>query len=84
MLRNYKYDRRKPIKSKAVVRNVTECTIIDNSLDKMDEINLLFGLNVKGDQVVVSSVEEDRGTTCYLVVIKVTELDLEIQDSHKD
>ena len=83
MLQNYKYDRNKPINSVVVVKNVTECVIDDNTSDEMDVINLLFGLNVEGDEVVVSSVEEGRGITCYLVVMTVTEIDIEIKDDHK-
>lgn len=82
MFRNYKYDFNKPINAVVVVRNVRDCVIDDNTSDEMDKVNLLFGLNIKGDEVIVSSAEENRGTACYLIIMTVTDIDIEIKDDH--
>lgn len=67
-----------PIASRATIRNVLSC-IIKNS-GHCQEITILFGISFKGNAVLLSSAEENRGTNCYNLECNVSEIDIEIAD----
>ncbi len=76
-----KHDHSKPIDSVVTVRNVVSCDIVDSTRPELGgHVHLLFGIQLEGDSVYVSSAEEDKGQTCYSITLKVSELDIEIAD----
>lgn len=70
-----------PIRATVTVRNVVACELVDHTTpDLGDEVQLLFGIRVRGKEISACSAEEDRGQTCFSVTVEVGELDLEITD----
>lgn len=67
-----------PITCRAIIRNVLSCIIKDSGL--CQEITILFGISFKGNAVLLSSAEENRGTNCYTLECTVSEIDIEIAD----
>ncbi len=75
------HDFRNPIPAVVTVRNVASCGIQNNAPhDLGDEIQLIFGLQIRDNQVYACSAEEDRGQPCFSLTIEVSELDIEIAD----
>ena len=75
------HDDEHPIESQITIRNV-ESYEIKNLVTEptMSDIMVQFGLNVKGNRIIATSAEEDRGQTCFMMKIKVGEIDIEIVD----
>jgi hypothetical protein len=73
-------DRKNPVESEIVIRNVSSCEIRNLFDDDTTEVMLLFGLNVRGDEVFAASVEELSGRTMFSINTIVSELDIEISD----
>ncbi len=67
-----------PIASRATIRNVLSCIIKDSG--RCQEITILFGIRLEGHAVLLSSAEENRGTTCYNLECTVSEIDMEMTD----
>ena len=66
------------IPSRITIRNVSACRIEDT--ETCEEITILFGIGMKGDEIFLSSAEERSGTTCYMLRCTVSEIDVEIHD----
>ncbi len=67
-----------PITSRATIRNVLSCIIEDSGV--CQEITILFGISFKENTVLLSSAEENRGTTCFTLECTVSEIDIEMID----
>ena len=77
-----KYEKSAMIQSTVIIRNVTNCHV-ENNIDDPNVlyVTLLFGITIRGDNIIISSLEEDRGKTCYLIKLKVSQIDIEIADN---
>lgn len=79
-----KYDRRDVIQSTITIRNVTKCHIENNIDDPtISNVTLLFGITIRGHDVILASLQEERGKTCYMMELKVSEIDIEIADKEE-
>ncbi len=67
-----------PISCRVTIHNVLSCIIKDSG--NCQEITILFGISFKGNAVLLSSAEENRGTHCYTLECTVSEIDIEIAD----
>jgi hypothetical protein len=65
-------------KSLAIIKDVESLKIINNCKDKVDEITLLFGINIKGNEIYLSSAEEYHGDVLFEMSIIVNNIDIEI------
>jgi hypothetical protein len=64
-----------------MIRNVIQCEITDNSPAYLNNVTVLFGVQVRGNRIFAGSVEEDsRHGECYGIEIVVSDIDLEIVD----
>jgi len=80
--RRLTYDRLRTVEATVVIRNVEDYKVsIDPEKSDTSHVTLLFGVTVKDHTVVLSSAEEAAGRTCYLMELRVAELDLEILDA---
>jgi hypothetical protein len=68
-----------PVACTVAIRNVSHFKIEDSK--KCQTITILFGLGRKGDELFITSAEEDRGQTCFTMTCTVSKLDMEIKDS---
>ncbi len=76
------HDSDHPRASIVTVRNVLACTIEDQTPAGFgDEVQLLFGIQVRDRQVYAGSAEESRGQTFYSITLEVSEPSLEINDA---
>ena len=77
----YKYNKNIKFQTSITIRKVTECKIINNVDDPgKSHIIIMFGMEVKNNNIIITSLEEHRGTTRYAMVLTVSELDIEISD----
>jgi hypothetical protein len=77
----YKYDKNKKIFTLVTIRNIEKCNIINNIDDPLkSEIIIMFGIGIRGKDIIISSAEEYRGTTRYSMMLTVNDLDIEIID----
>jgi hypothetical protein len=74
-----------PIESQIIIRYVESCEIEDSvAKPAISDVTIQFGLNVKEDRIIAASAEEDRGQICFMMEIKVSEIDIEILDKQND
>jgi hypothetical protein len=80
----YKYDRNTRIRTLVTIRNVEECKI-QNNVDDLtkSEIIIMFGIGVRGRNIFLSSLEEYRGVKRYSMILKVSEVDIELNDQNE-
>ena len=67
-----------PTNCNLTIRNVTDCEISNTC--ELREITILFGLSFKEGDIYLSSAEENKGTPCFELTCKVSEIDIEIND----
>ena len=85
IFQGYDYNMSCPIDASIIIRNVIQYNVDNHISDSPDaEVTLLFGLIVKGNQLCLSSAEESSGVTEYMVIIEVSELDVEIRDTTEE
>ena len=65
-------------KSLVIIKDVESLKIIDNCKDKVNEITLLFGINIKGNEIYLSSSEEYHGDVLFEMSITVKNVNIEI------
>lgn len=65
-------------KSLVIIKDVESLEIINNCKDKVDEITLLFGINIKANEIYLSSAEEYHGDVLFEMRIIVNNVDIEI------
>ena len=70
--------KKEPINCNLTIRNVTDYEISDTR--ELREITILFGLSFKKGDIFLSSAEENKGTPCFELTCKVSEIDIEIND----
>ena len=77
----YKYDGNTKISTLVTIRNVEECKI-QNNVDDLtkSEIIIMFGIGIRGRNIIISSLEEYHGLKSYSMILKVSEIDIEISD----
>ncbi len=76
-----KYEKNAVVESKITIRNITKCHVENNIDDqKTTYVTVLFGVTIRNDEIMVCSLEEDRGKKLYSIELKVSELDIEISD----
>jgi hypothetical protein len=76
------HDLENPIPAVVAVRNVVSCTIENNTPSDLDaDVQLIFGLQIRDNQVFVCSAEEDRGQPCFSATLEVSGLDIELADN---
>lgn len=81
----YKYDRGTKILTLVTIRNVEECRIANNIHDPLkSEIMIMFGIGIRDKNIIISSAEEYQGTRGYSMILKVSELDIEMSDQVGD
>jgi hypothetical protein len=79
------HDRENPIPSTVYVRNVSSCSIQDIRADELGgTVELMFGVTIRDQSVHVSSAEEDRGTTCFVMDLAIDSLDVQLTDEECD
>jgi hypothetical protein len=64
--------------SLVIIKNVESLEIVNNCKDKTDEITVLFGLTIEGNEIYLSSAEEYRGDVFFEMSIIVNNIDIEI------
>ena len=65
-------------KSLVIIKDIESLEIINNCKDKVDEITLLFGINIKANEIYLSSSEEYHGDVLFEMRIRVSNVDIEI------
>jgi hypothetical protein len=76
-----RHEKNAMMQSTITIRNVTECHVENNIDDpKVVYVTLLFGITVRNNDIIICSLEEDRGKPLYSMELKVSELDIEISD----
>ena len=65
-------------KSLAIIKAVESLEIVNNCKNKIDEITLLFGINIEGNEIYLSSAEEYYGDVLFEMSIIVNDIDIEI------
>lgn len=77
----YKRDKSMKLKSGITINNVTACKIENNFDDlNISEVTILFGLQIRDNEVYLSSAEERKGVTLYTLRATVADMELEIID----
>jgi hypothetical protein len=64
--------------SLVIIKDVESLKIINNCKDKVDEITLLFGINIKDNEIYLSSAEEYHGDVLFEMNIIVNNINIEI------
>lgn len=78
----YKQDKANGIDSLITIRNVKQFLPEEHlPSDYDDPVTLLFGIQVKEEEIYLSSAEEDRGTPLFQLTLEIEELDIEIKDT---
>jgi hypothetical protein len=76
-----KYEKNAITQSTITIRNIIKCDVENNIDDpKVTYVTLLFGIKIRNNDIIVCSLEEDRGKTLYSIELKISELDIEISD----
>ena len=65
-------------KSLAIIKAVESLEIVNNCKNKIDQITLLFGINIEGNEIYLSSAEEYYGDVLFEMSIIVNDIDIEI------
>ena len=68
------------INSILIVKKIKECNIINQCNNIISEITLIFGVQIKSDEISLLSAEESMGNNFYTLTLKVDELDIEFYD----
>lgn len=74
------YDHGKRIKSIIKISKIKSCKILNHCDDDESEITIMFGLNIKNNEISLISLEESRGILSYEINIKIDEIDIKIKD----
>jgi len=69
------------IDSVITINNIDKYAIKNKCKGKLTEITILFGIQINGKEIYLSSAEEDKGVTLYEIIMKANEIDIELNDT---
>lgn len=73
------------VRCDVVIRQVSECSV-SGAFDRVgsDEVLLLFGVQIRGTEVLLDSVDEDQGMRLFSLRAQIASVDLEIRDAEEE
>lgn len=75
------YEKEAIITSTIRIKNVDTIKISNKFDDLVSEFQILIGIKIKDNEIIVSSVEENQGIPFFLMVIKFSDLDIHFEDN---
>ncbi len=74
------YNTQELINSHIIIKNILNCEIINRCDTNVFEIVLLFGIEITGKEIYISSAEEDNGENLFEIKIMIDKYDIELKD----
>lgn len=68
------------INSVLIVKKIKECNIVNRCNNSISKITLLFGVQIRAQEIYISSAEESLGNNVYELSLKVSEIDIDFYD----